>query len=566
MERQIKKILQELYLIDENLKNKEDDLIWIISSMLEIKPNIKIDDTFKNELKLRISNEIENVKLKSYNKDKSKLTWFQTFSYVFWTVWIAAFSFVMYKDIFIWNFDLGDNSGKITFENKVKEVDWNFWKLVWSEQNLDKNVSNPTINNNKLWDFANSWVNSKNNNLALENKIPLVKKDNVIKDSGDTKVIETNITDNKEWFWNLANWSDNLNSSLLAKDSISEWFVWWSISWDRATWLWWWWATMSMLKTVSPDTQNYVSEIYRFSFSWDLNLELKGKMPVYKKEKKVSYNTDFSNSLKKLNFAWVDIWSFGNIGVSNISFVENDDFWLNIFVDFENSSLSMYRNWLKWPQIDYEQTNKNIFLNEKDIVSISNDFLSRHKIDLSKYWKPEIEKNYVKAYKNYISTNTVPEYSQNFVNVVYPLIIDWNEIVEESGEDSWVRIEVSLVDKKVSWLNWLVVDDYLKSDYDTEKGIKNILKVANVWWRYWFNNAITENAKYIDLKLKNPKLKYVSSYIFRNNVNQLYLIPSIVFEVEKDENSSYYSDYVIVPLVKDFYKYDETWNIVWASE
>ncbi|MDD3303196.1 MAG: hypothetical protein PHN31_06590, partial [Candidatus Gracilibacteria bacterium] len=479
----------------------------------------------------------------------------------------AAFSFVMYKDIFIGNFDLGDNSGKITFENKVKEVDGNFGKLVGSEQNLDKNVSNPTTTNNKLGDSANSGVNSKNNNLALENKIPLVKKDNVIKDSGDTKVIETNITDNKEGFGNLANGSDNLNSSLLAKDSVSDGFVGGSISGDRATGLGGGGgSTMSMLKTFSPDTQNYVSEIYRFSFSGDLNLELKGKMPVYKKEKKVSYNTDFSNSLKKLNFAGVDIGSFGNIGVSNISFVENDDFGLNIFVDFENSSLSMYRNWLKWPQTDYEQTSKNVLLDENEILSISNDFLSKHKIDLSKYGKPKVETSYVVAYKNFISTNTIPEYSQNFVNVVYPLIIDGNEVVEESGENSGVRIEVSLADKKVSGLNGLVVDNYLKSDYDTEENTKNILKVANVGGKYGFNNALTENAKYIDLKLKNPKLKYVSSYIFRNNVNQLYLIPSIVFEVEKDGNSSYYSDYVIVPLVKDFYKYDETGNIVGASE
>jgi hypothetical protein len=82
MEKNIKKILEELYEIDGSLKEKENDLVKIINSMLNLKPNIKIDENFKEDLRNIIERKIRTKKLESYEKP-NKLTFFQMFSYIF---------------------------------------------------------------------------------------------------------------------------------------------------------------------------------------------------------------------------------------------------------------------------------------------------------------------------------------------------------------------------------------------------------------------------------------------------------------------------------------------------
>lgn len=120
--------------------------------------------------------------------------------------------------------------------------------------------------------------------------------------------------------------------------------------------------------------------------------------------------------------------------------------------------------------------------------------------------------------------------------------------------------------KKVIWLNSLEVKNYLKSDYSTETNQKNILQVASVWWRYWLNNTqeSDEKVKYINKNLINPKLKYISTYTYNQNTPTEFLVPAIIFEVE-NENNQDYTETITVPLVKDFYKYDNSWKIIWSN-
>jgi hypothetical protein len=62
--------------------------------------------------------------------------------------------------------------------------------------------------------------------------------------------------------------------------------------------------------------------------------------------------------------------------------------------------------------------------------------------------------------------------------------------------------------------------------------------------------------------LKNPEIKYVHTYSYKDNIQEQYLVPAVVFEVEKIENTeNFYGETVVVPLLKDSYKYDENGNI-----
>jgi superfamily I DNA and RNA helicase len=83
MKKQIENILQELYGSDSELKNREEELIQIIDSMINLKPNVKIDENFKEELRQKIVKEISVKKIQNFNENKNKPSIFQIFSYVF---------------------------------------------------------------------------------------------------------------------------------------------------------------------------------------------------------------------------------------------------------------------------------------------------------------------------------------------------------------------------------------------------------------------------------------------------------------------------------------------------
>ena len=50
----VKDILNDIYKIDPSLKERENDLIKIIKGLLELKPDVKIDDSFKNSLRNQV--------------------------------------------------------------------------------------------------------------------------------------------------------------------------------------------------------------------------------------------------------------------------------------------------------------------------------------------------------------------------------------------------------------------------------------------------------------------------------------------------------------------------------
>jgi hypothetical protein len=104
--------------------------------------------------------------------------------------------------------------------------------------------------------------------------------------------------------------------------------------------------------------------------------------------------------------------------------LEDNEYGYNINIDFDNSSLNIYKNWAKWPQDIYIEGEKQVLLEEKEVIKIANDFLNTYKIDLSKYGTPVVEKSYIRAYAKYVSSKIMPDFAQNITNVVYPLIVD----------------------------------------------------------------------------------------------------------------------------------------------
>ena len=79
MKKEIKNILQELYMIDPELKKHEKDLQRIISQLLKSKPDIKIDKRFVQSLKTEILGKTK--KTKNIKSTKINFKWLWNLSY-----------------------------------------------------------------------------------------------------------------------------------------------------------------------------------------------------------------------------------------------------------------------------------------------------------------------------------------------------------------------------------------------------------------------------------------------------------------------------------------------------
>lgn len=331
----------------------------------------------------------------------------------------------------------------------------------------------------------------------------------------------------------------------------------------------------SEMPTEPTDRDPYKITLTQYEFDWELpvNSEQIEASRVYLWINSITQNDSFLKLVDKLNFDYFDLSKLENKKIWNISLYEDKANWFRINIDFENWYVSIYRNY-SYQYKPYQETQNKIdekILSNDEIIDIANKFLDKFKIDRSKYWNPEIENQDFVVYKS-MSTNSsnsndnnyVPEY----VNVLYPFTIDWNEVNEIYWGKYWLRLTVSTRNWTIDWFT-LRIEDVSQTQNITKISDKNkILEIAKNWWSLYPYNYWSEyNIEYITQKLINPKLKYVVANMREWNNMKTYYTPAIEFEIEQTNNNdwnnidgmSYYSNYnqkITVPLIEEaHYKY-----------
>lgn len=509
MKTNVENFLEELYQIDPSLQEKEAQIKKLIITMTSLSPDVKMDEKFKTNLRAQIAEKIHSEKLKNYEKS-NKPSILQIIGYMFGGVWVAAFWFFMFQDQLLSN-PVTKTTQEVATQTPVK-----------FENTIIKAQANSYGKLNAVGtDKTAKW--SGNEALA-------VKSADIAAPKAESMEINT-----------FAAKEDSLNSKVALTSPV---------------------ANDLMIEPLP-----YVPEIYRYTFSGELNLEIPQNMTVYKKENTKSDTSGLVGLLKNINFSGVNLANFANLNISSLSVNEDKEFGYSLNLDFDNSGLSIWKNWTKWPAQNLEEAQKLPLLTEAESLAIAKNFLSQYNIDLSSYGTPVVEQSYMAALLRAADTKIAPDFYRPAPTVIYPLLIDGKEVREEYGQATGVRVEIDPVEKKVSGVNGLSVAQYLASEYQVENNVENILKVANVWGRWGFYDYGTENVKITNVLLKNPKITYINSYSYKNNVQEQYVIPTVTFEVEKPADVEYfYQETITVPLVKDMYKYDDTGKIIGSSE
>lgn len=110
-------------------------------------------------------------------------------------------------------------------------------------------------------------------------------------------------------------------------------------------------------------------------------------------------------------------------------------------------------------------------------------------------------------------------------------------------------VNIDQENKRVLSVYDIDFNDYLSSKYDLEKDFNEVLQKA-------LEGGINNFENYSDNKdmvvyLNAPKIVYS---VLNQEKYKDYLFPCYAFLVETNDDSIYHEKYVIVPLIKDYYK------------
>ncbi|MEI7451606.1 MAG: hypothetical protein WCK37_00200 [Candidatus Falkowbacteria bacterium] len=153
--------------------------------------------------------------------------------------------------------------------------------------------------------------------------------------------------------------------------------------------------------------------------------------------------------------------------------------------------------------------------------------------------------------KSAVAIAPVDEFIPEYVNVIYPLKIKDKVIYENgAGAKTGLSITISVREKKVSSVYNLNTQNYQSSDYATENDFSKLKNIAEKGGLYsWDNPSAT---KTVELELGTPSVVYMRYWQYLNNSSEELLIPTLVFPVSSTDSSiNSYQTTIALPLVRD---------------
>lgn len=302
-------------------------------------------------------------------------------------------------------------------------------------------------------------------------------------------------------------------------------------------------------------------ESYKFKYVGKDLTGLPDTEAVLKRTKPVQPPTLIDRLLKMFSFGLVDLSKFQNARMQNVSFIEDRDYGLNVNVDLNVGSISMYQNWEKWPQYTYgcygyscgnmPQLEPKDIPSDEELINITNQFMSDYQISHEGFGDPVVYdySNWKIMYDKASDKKSV--YLPEQVNVIYPLQLEGQTVYDESGSPSGLNITVDVRSKRVSNVYGLDTKQFQKSNYKGETDASRILDVAE---RGGYRNYSYEYpGKVVTLELGTPTIQMVRMW-YTTNPNQsgeeVYL-PAYIFPINNADKTDYWRKNVIVPLVRD---------------
>ena len=287
------------------------------------------------------------------------------------------------------------------------------------------------------------------------------------------------------------------------------------------------------------------------------------KLDVYKRSQFNNNHASLLKSITSIGTDLMDLSKFNNsqTRVSNFSLNEERDFGYIVNYNSQNGNLSMYQNWQKWPQPfancydancygANELRYSDILSNEKSI-EIAEKFMKDYNINRSIYGEAKIAYDFFTAYEESDDKSNI--YIPEETTVIFPYIIDGNEVVDEGGSAYGLTISVSSRHSKVTSMHNLLPNNYQVSAYNIVRDANRIKEIAEQGGLNYYRDNNSE--KVITVSLGTPTMVLSRHHIYdsRKGQGEEIYVPALSFPViELSEPTNFYSrSNIVIPLISE---------------
>jgi len=270
-------------------------------------------------------------------------------------------------------------------------------------------------------------------------------------------------------------------------------------------------------------------------------------MPVFQKVKDSKAAATIGSYLGSMNLGALDLGQFKNTKVDEFTIVEDRTEGYRVTVQLKDGSVSIQKNWEKWPQEQYEQLSMSDIPEDEAMIAVADKFIRDYGIDMTNYGEGKVSKDWMRSYG-------APEmggqaYVPGNMSVVYPLLVDGIVVYDRNGYEIGLRVNVDIKQIKAVGLWDLNSQSYESSLYEVETDVEKILETAQAGQRkFYFDNP----TKTLEFELGTPKQALMRVYNYENGASKQFLAPCLIFPVTKaPDEAGYYQENIVVPLTKE---------------
>lgn len=497
MKPNIQKIINELIEIDASFQSKKKELEKMISEIIKSKPNFEINPTFVSELKEELYNQAESENQSLFSKIFTMQN-FQPFGVG------AVLTALILTPLFysMW----GTKHHNVPLEGST-----------YSEKraNTEKEAGF----------FADDSIEPDGLGGLMQNSITV----NSLGNNAFGKIAPQSSEKTMTSFRG----GEIENESMMDSESM---------------------ASSKMIMPYNPVRHKYV---------YDGQIDISNDdLKVLRLQKQAS-KVDAKNLLSVLNLELLDSNVFKNLMTENVSIKENREFGyiINILNDNAGNSLSIYKNWEKWPNPNDNCKDEACYAkhrlkpsdipSDEKLIAIANEFTKKLKIDMTPYGQPSINKNH----ELYAQENTSELYVPNEITITYPIKIEEQEVINQQGNPEGLNVNIDIRHKKASGLHGLRVQQYESANYkpvSLEKIESAIEKGGHHYYEHY-----QDDVKIVEVKLGEPKevLSKFHQWNGERGKNSELFVPSLYFPVlEKPKEEEYFNkNAIVIPLADDLY-------------
>ena len=517
-------ILQELYILDPSLKEHEINLVKLISQMSDLKPDTCFDAAYAARLKEEILKQSLNNSNKSF-----------------------IFLKFMNKKIFIAAGIFAVLAIAVTAILYSKSLPQSTISKLTGDKNFEANKSSEARKGSDT--AVTKLALGAFGSLSSLSSAPYIKTEGTMSATGPASLSAAGGA-------NAIPGADMSVSSgapsVMSRTTVSA-----GVAVSAPA------STRGFAGSVSS---KMMAPIYNFKYVYKgdpINLsETQGD--VYRRVKGGSQvSQDLAQLVKGINYPDLNMNSFDNLKMTSLSLIEDKDMGLMMNFDFNEDSVNIYENWEKW-QIPARQAcadNQKCWDSyrlkisdvptDKDLIAMSDKFISKHKINTEHYGEPQVDNQWRENYT--ATTDKINFYIPESASVIYPLMLNGEAVRDQSGSYNGLRVTINLLKKAASGLSGLTPYRYESSSYDLSVSGSDVIKAAEKGGsnQGWYGYSGAEKTETIELG--TPIKVYVQLYKYSNNRNDELLTPALIFPIIKaPEGNQYFgAKQIIVPLVKD---------------